>query len=148
MGELARDMLGAMSDVLDRLQAAPGIYWGHGDGLESGPFVGRVEVELLLNAVMLHYEAHGTDGLQHVEHTLLARGSRGLELHALIDTRQEVMTFSEREPGVFRLDASVDMRILIEVAKPGVLSYAWWWAPPGDDVIERSKLVAHLGARS
>ena len=129
-------------DVLDHLLGAPGVYWGNGDGIESGKFVGRVEVQPFLNAASLHYEAFGESGLQHVEHALLARTLSGLSIRSVIDTRTEAMTFEEAEPGVFRLQSGADMRIVIETPEPNCLCYAWWWGPPGEHVVERSRLVA------
>jgi hypothetical protein len=131
-------------DVLDHLLGAPGVYWGNGDGIESGKFVGRIEVRPLLNAASLHYEAFGERGLQHVEHALVARTLTCLSVCSVIDTRQESMTFDEAEPGVFRQQSGPEMRIVIEAPEAGCLSYAWWWAPPGEDVVERSRLVARL----
>jgi hypothetical protein len=131
-------------DILDTLLGAPGVYWGNGDGPESGTFVGRIEVRPILTAVLLHYEAFGASGLQHVEHALLARTATGLGIRSVIDTRKESMTFAEAEPGVFRLEAAGDMRIVIETPGTGCLSYAWWWAPHGEEVVERSRLVAWL----
>jgi hypothetical protein len=140
-------MLGSVKDLLERLLVAPGLYWGHGDGPESGRFVGRIAVEPMLSAVLLKYEAHGEAGLQHVEHSVLGRSPTGLKLHTVIDTRQELMTFVEEQPGVFTLDGPTDMRIVIDTPEPGTLSYAWWWSPPGENVIERSRLVAQLNSR-
>jgi len=97
------------------------------------------------SAVLLHYEAHGASGLQHVEYALLGRGATGLELHTVIDTRSEVMTFSEVEPGVFGLRGPRDMRIVLGTPATDTVSYAWWWAAPGEPVIERSRLVARRG---
>jgi hypothetical protein len=57
------------------------------------------------------------------------------------------MTFDEAEPGVFRLQSGLDMRIVIEVPEAGLLSYAWWWATPGEDAVERSRLVARLNGQ-
>jgi len=131
-------------DVLDHLLEAPGVYWGTGDGIESGKFVGRVEVRPLLNAASLHYEAFGDSGLQHVEHALVTRTLTGLSILSVIDTRRESMTFAEAEPGVFRLQSGPDMRIVIEHSEARCLCYAWWWARPGEDVVERSRLVARL----
>jgi hypothetical protein len=127
-------MLGFVKDLLERLLAAPGLYWGHGDGPESGRFVGRIAVEPILSAVLLKYEAHGEAGLQHVEYSLLGRSSTGLQLHTVVDTRQELMTFAEEQPGVFTLDARTGMRIVIETPEPSTLSYAWWWSRPGENV--------------
>jgi hypothetical protein len=131
-------------DLLDRLLVAPGVYWGNGDGIESGRFVGRIEVRPLLNTASLHYEAFGDSGLQHVEYALVARTVAGLSIRTVIDTRKDLTTFEEAEPGVFRLQSGPDIRIVIEVPEPGCLSCAWWWARPGKEVVERSQLVARL----
>jgi|HubBroStandDraft_2_1064218.scaffolds.fasta_scaffold4535077_1 hypothetical protein len=52
-----------MVDTLDQLLGNPGIYWGRGDGPESGMFVGRIEVQPVSGAALLHYEAFGDSGL-------------------------------------------------------------------------------------
>lgn len=133
-----------MSDLLDRLLGAPGTYWGVGDGPESGPFVGRIDVKPMLSAVLLHYEAHGAAGIQHVEFSMLGRSTAGLELRTVVSEFSETLTFSEQDAGHFVLDAPRHMTIVIETPAPGTLSYAWWWAPSGEDVIEQSKVHAQI----
>jgi hypothetical protein len=45
--------------LLRQLAAAPGLYRGRGDGLESGPFVARINVAAVVRgrAVTIDYEA-------------------------------------------------------------------------------------------
>ena len=75
-----------MTDLLKRLAAAPGVYRGRGDGLESGPFVARIKVTSVVrgNAITLDYEAvSDSKGLQHVEHTILTASEAGRLEHAV-----------------------------------------------------------------
>ena len=95
----------AVTDLLKRLAAAPGVYRGRGDGLESGPFVARIKVTSVVrgNAVTLDYEAvSDSKGLQHVEHTILTASEAGrLELHVTCLELPGVTRFVEDSPGVF-----------------------------------------------
>ena len=44
-------------DLLQRLTKAPGLYRGRGDGMESGPFIARIQVTPIVRgrAVVLDY---------------------------------------------------------------------------------------------
>src|SRR5438094_684543 len=85
--------------LLKRLAAAPGLYRGRGDGLESGPFVARIVVASLVRGrvVTIDYEAFSDGrGLQHVEHSLLTLGEGGgLELHVTCSELPGVVRFVE-----------------------------------------------------
>src|SRR5439155_26390388 len=93
------------TDLLKRLAAAPGLYRGRGDGLESGPFVARIVVASLVRGrvVTIDYEAFSDGrGLQHVEHSLLTLGEGGgLELHVTCSELPGVVRFVETRPGEF-----------------------------------------------
>lgn len=134
-------------DVLDWLLERPGLYWGMGNGPESGTFVGRVEVESVLSqqAVSLSYEAWSEEeGFQHAERALLGRDPDGvLELTTVISERLGTLRFREGGTGVFTLDGPMAMRIVLRTLDDDVLTYAWWWAKPGDETIEQSKAVLH-----
>ena len=121
------------TDLLRRLAAAPGLYRGRGDGLESGPFVARIAVASVVRgrAVTLDYEAFSDSrGLQHVEHTVLTVGEGGLlELHVMCSELPGVVRFVATKPGEFSAyDGPLPARIVLTVPRDDVLTYGWWWA--------------------
>ncbi|MEM8903777.1 MAG: hypothetical protein AAGA17_04250 [Actinomycetota bacterium] len=134
------------------LARRPGLYRGHGDGPESGPFVCRIAVAPLPNGgVSLDYEAMSHDqGLQHEEHTLLVVGpderdrlyvahSESPFVTEMVATAPGSSRFRQPEPiGPFA------MEIVIEAPSPGHLTYAWWWAPAGSAPVEQSRAEARL----
>jgi hypothetical protein len=79
-----------------------------------------------------------------VEYALFGRIAKGLSVRTVIDTRPEAMTFSEVEQRVFRLEGSNDTRIALAVPEPGTVVYSWWWARPGEQIKEQSRLIARL----
>jgi len=58
-----------------------GVHFGVGDGSESGPFLARIAISRLSNGgIGIDYEATSREqGVQHVEHSMLAAGSDGRE---------------------------------------------------------------------
>lgn len=133
-----------MTDLLHRLAKAPGLYRGRGDGMESGPFVARIEVTTVVGgrAVVLDYEAvTDANGLQHVEHTILTTGeSSRLELHVACLELPGVVRFVETRPGVFAsYDGPMPARILVTVPAEGVLTYGWWWSRDEAEPREQSR---------
>ncbi|HKH04431.1 MAG TPA: hypothetical protein VKA65_04660 [Acidimicrobiales bacterium] len=133
-----------MVPSLEAFRRATGVYWGTGSGIESGRFVGRVRVEPAVAGVQLHYEAWSErEGLQHREQALLSEGPDGLRLHTAVSEMPEVLTFeAEGDSFALRDDVGMPMRIVLLVAPPDRLHWAWWWSPPGEPLVERSKLVA------
>jgi hypothetical protein len=134
----------AVTDLLRRLASAPGLYRGRGDGMESGPFIARIDVTTVVRgrAVVLDYEAvTDTNGLQHVEHTVLTTGESGrLELHVACVELPGVVRFVEARPGVFSsYDGPMPARILVTVPAEGVLTYGWWWARDEAEPREQSR---------
>jgi hypothetical protein len=134
----------AVTNLLKRLAAAPGLYRGRGDGLESGPFVARISVKSVVrgNAVTIDYEAFSdTKGLQHVEHTVLAAGEAGrLELHVACLELPGVTRFVETSPGEFNsYDGPMPARIIVTSPRDGVLTYGWWWSRDEADPREQSR---------
>lgn len=122
-----------------------GIYWGPGDGAESGPFVGRLEVVTEGTSRRIRYEAWSDrEGLQHQEHGLLTRVGDSLVLETRIsESPESVLRFEMGDGRQFRLLDGPDMRIVFDVTDGGnAMSYAWWWAPAGDTVREQSRLDA------
>jgi len=136
-----------MNDLLSRLAAMPGLYRGRGDGLESGPFVARVDLRTVLRgrAVVLDYEAsNDRNGLQHVEHTMLVPGESGrLELHVACLELPGVVRFTESAEGEFTsYDGPAQARIVIAVPGPGLLTYGWWYTR--DEAVPREQSRAEV----
>jgi hypothetical protein len=132
------------------LARTPGIYFGTGDGPESGPFVSRIEVALLPNGgVCIDYEATSREqGVQHRERSLLSVGP---------DDRDRLFVAHSEAPFVTEMIASEEgsgrfvqremvgpfvMEIVIEQPEPDHLTYAWWWAASGGIPTEQSKADA------
>jgi hypothetical protein len=133
-----------MTDLLARLAATPGIYRGRGDGPESGPFVARISVTPVVRgrAVAIDYEAtNDRNGLQHVEHTVLATGEHGrLELHVACLELPGVVRFAESRAGEFAAyDGPFPARIVIAMPGPETLTYAWWWSRDESEPREQSR---------
>jgi hypothetical protein len=134
----------AVNDLLQRLAKTPGLYRGRGDGMESGPFIARIQVTPIVRgrAVVLDYEAYtDSQGLQHVEHTVLTAGEGGrLELHVACLELPGVVRFLEVRPGVFSAyDGPMPARILVTVPTDGTLTYGWWWSRDEDEPREQSR---------
>ncbi|HEY0903327.1 MAG TPA: hypothetical protein VGE14_05505 [Marmoricola sp.] len=127
-------------DALSQLR--PGLYVGTVDGEESGHCVCRIEVRQLTDhALSLVYEAFGADGLQHVEHTIIT----GSTLHVAMGELPGVVAFREGPAGVFAADAAAPMPLRIHAGVDGdVLTWAWHWAPPGEEPREQSCATARL----
>jgi hypothetical protein len=133
-----------VTELLKRLANAPGLYRGRGDGMESGPFVARIQVTPVVRgrAVVLDYEAFSdSKGLQHVEHTVLTTGEAGrLELHVTCLELPGVVRFVETRPGVFStFDGPMPARILVTVPSEGRLTYGWWWSRDESEPREQSR---------
>ncbi len=134
----------AVTDLLKRLSAAPGVYRGRGDGLESGPFVARIKVTSIVrgNAVTIDYEAFSdSKGLQHVEHTILTLGEAGgLELHVACLELPGVTRFVEIKPGHFTAyQGPMPAKIIVTAPHDGVLTYGWWWSRNESEPREQSR---------
>lgn len=134
------------------LAEMPGVYFGTGDGPESGPFLSRIEVSLLPNGgICIDYEATSREqGVQHRERSLLCVGAddrdRLFVAHSeapfvteMIATERGSNTFEQREP-----EGPFVMEIVIERPEPGHLTYAWWWAATGGTPREQSKADVRL----
>ena len=130
----------------------PGVYIGSGDGLESGPFVARIEVSPAPNGgLLIDYEATSREeGLQHREHTILSAGPDGRDVLLVAHSESPFVTemiaiepgsshFRQREPlGPY------DLEIVIEIPEPGRVAYAWHWAERGEPPVEQSKADVRL----
>lgn len=132
------------------LAADPGLYFGTGDGAESGPFVSRVTVGVLPNGgVAIDYEATSYEqGVQHREHSLLVPGPDGRDRLYVAHSESPFvieMVESASEPGRFEMREPFGpyaMAIVVEQPEPGRITYAWWWAMAGEEPIEQSKADA------
>ena len=127
-----------------------GLYIGTGDGVESGPFVSRIEISPLPNGgVAIDYEASSRDqGLQHREHTMLVAGPDERDRLYIAHSESPFVTvmvadepgsgrFAQPEPfGPFVLE------VVIEQPEPDRITYAWWWAEAGGTPVEQSKAGA------
>ncbi|QXC59750.1 hypothetical protein KSP35_15360 [Aquihabitans sp. G128] len=129
--------------ALESWQRAAGTYWGPGDGAESGPFAGRVEVVARPEAVELDYEAWAPGrGLLHRERAVLAVGPHGLQLATAISELPDELRFVH--DGIrFELiaDAPYAMAVALDVVD-GSLSWAWYWAAIGQAPVLQSRLRA------
>jgi len=133
-----------VDDLLARLAAAPGLYRGRGDGMESGPFVARIDVRTVVGgrAVTLDYEAvSDRNALQHVEHTVLAKSEGGrLELCVTCVELPGVVRFTETAPGEFTAyDGPIPARIIVTTPRLNILTYGWWWSRDESQPREQSR---------
>jgi hypothetical protein len=132
------------------LADATGVYYGTGQGAESGPFVSRIVVSALPNGgAALDYEATSREhGVQHVEHSLLVAGADGCDRLYIAHSESPfvtVMKEGEADSGRFEHVEPIGpyvMAVVIEFAGSGELSYAWWWAAAGEPLAEQSKAIA------
>lgn len=132
------------------LVVSPGLYFGTGGGIESGPFVSRIQVERLPNGgAAIDYEATSTEhGVQHRERTMLVAGPDGRDrlfvahsespfVTEMVETAPDSGRFAQREPF-----GPYVMEIVIEMPDPDRITYAWWWGAHGAAPIEQSKADA------
>jgi hypothetical protein len=144
--------------LAQQLAQFPGVYFGTGDGVESGPFLSRLEVSKLPNGgVSIDYEATSREqGVQHREHTLLVAGVDGRDrLYVAHSESPFVTEMAATAADSSRFQQSVPsgpyvMEIVIALPEPGRVTYAWWWAEAGGKPVEQSKADArrHAGYRS
>ena len=134
------------------LAARPGVYFGTGDGMESGPFVARIEVRRLPNGgALVDYEATSREqGVQHREQTMLVAGPDGRDrlyvahsespfVTVMIETGAGSGRFVQPEPF-----GPYEMEIVIEQPESDRITYAWWWGADGDAPVEQSKADVRL----
>jgi len=132
----------------ERLAQVPGLYVGPGEGVESGPFLGRVQIGRLPNGgASIDYEALSHDhAMQHREHSLLVIGPGGRDrLFVAYSESPYVVELVETKPdsGRFEQPASAGpykLAVRLEMAEPGRLVYGWWWGAQGETPIERSRV--------
>jgi hypothetical protein len=124
-----------MPDVLDQLISKPGVYVGvqtaPDHNAEGAPSIARLEVTPLPggSAVMMAYEVLSpVNGVQHLEHAVLARTPAGLTLVTSHNHADVTTVLSESDPGYFPAAegaAPFPMAIRLEVPEPGHLVYTW-----------------------
>ncbi len=136
--------------LIETLRGRAGIYFGTGEGAESGPFVSRIAVAALPNGgVSIDYEATSREeGVQHVEHTMLAPGPDGRDrLYVAHSESPFVTEFVATEAGSTRFVQPEPfgpyvMEIVIDIPEPDRITYAWWWSADGDTPTEQSRADA------
>lgn len=140
--------------LAQHLAHATGVYFGTGDGVESGPFLSRIEVSRLPNGgVSIDYEATSREqGPQHREHTLLVTGVDGRDRLYVAHSESPFVTemvASESDSSRFRQPTPFGpyaMEVVIEFLEPDRITYAWWWAEAGASPVEQSKADARMAA--
>ena len=149
-------------NLLKALLSQVPIFVGHGTNHEGEHFVGRLEMQALVNAsaLMLHYTATRTDGKHlHKEATLLAAGPDGAlclwpvmeELPFVLPHRAIDSAHDEEGGSLAVLFASGprDMvnifreEITIALKPGGELRIAHSWGLPGSAFAERSSCTLH-----
>lgn len=143
--------------MVRRWSAATGVWFGTGDGAESGPFVARIAVAALPNGgVAIDYEATSREqGVQHLEHSLLVPGPDGNDQLFIAHSESPFVTvMSEVEPGSGRFEQATpagpySLAVVLDAPDDHTLTYAWWWAPTGEPLTEQSRAIvtrSHPGA--
>ena len=140
--------------LAQQLAECPGVYVGTGDGIESGPFMSRIEVALLPNGgVSIDYEATSEEqGVLHREHTLLVVGADGGDRLYVAHSESPFVTemvASSNDPSRFvqpRPFGPYVMEIVLELPEPDRITYAWCWATEGGSPVEQSKAAARRAA--
>jgi hypothetical protein len=135
----------------ERLAQIPGLYVGLGEGVESGPFLGRIQVARLANGgASIDYEATSREhGLQHREHSLLAIGPGGRDrLYVAYSESPYVVELVETQSDSGRFEQATvagpyRLAVVLDLSEPGRLLYAWWWGTQVEAPIERSRVEAH-----
>lgn len=124
------------------LDLPPGLYRGRVDGAESGSCEARLEVRRVPGECLaVDYEAVGADGVQHVEHTIVAPGA----LYVAHSEASGVQVFTETSPGVFDATSAgpYDQRLVLGWGGE-VLSWSWHWASAGQELREQSRALARF----
>jgi hypothetical protein len=144
-----------METIIDRVVQAAGHYEGDGDGVESGPFHGVVDIRPLLHGrgAELAYTATAPDGtVLHEEHTVLALDMWSGEptLYVLCAELEGLGELLQVGEATFSNGRGVDsFQLRIELGIEGeILHYAWSWGAPGDDVVERTRVALTRTART
>lgn len=119
-----------------------GLYRGRVSGSESGSCEARVHVTRLPgDCLSVDYEAVGADGVQHVEHTLVSDDA----LFVAHSEAPGVHVFRKTGNGVFDGPPGGPYRQRLVIDWNGeVLTWAWHWAPTGEEPREQSRAIVRL----
>lgn len=128
--------MGSLSDL------PAGLYRGRVSGAESGSCEARIEVARIPgNCVAVDYEAIGTEGVQHVEHTLVDENT----LYVAHSEAPGVQVFRKTADGTFDGPPGGPYEQRLVIGWDGqVLTWAWHWAPTGEDLREQSRATTRL----
>ncbi|GAA4354511.1 hypothetical protein [Angustibacter luteus] len=128
--------------VLDHLSAAPGVYWGEGQGPGGSRFVARVALIAQSDASLtFDYEAWSPGGgLQHAESARLARTGEVVTLAATSNGGDDVMLFREGDAGVFGSVGPQRVGLVI-TPQEQKLVFSWWWTGRDGELREQSRAV-------
>ena len=134
-----------METIIDRVVAAAGRYEGPGDGPESGPFTGVLDIRAVLDGMgaELTYTATAPDGkVIHAEHTLLGFNmwSGEATLYVMCSELKGVGELLQTSETTFNNGrGKIGFELQVELILDGAqLTYAWAWGSPGDDLAELS----------
>lgn len=119
-----------------------GLYRGQVEGSESGRCEARIEVRKIPGGCLaVDYEAVGADGLQHVEHTVVAPGA----LYVAHSEAPGVAVFTEAGDGAFDGPPGGPYAQRLVIGWDGrTLTWSWHWAPAGECPKEQSRAVLRL----
>ncbi len=129
-----------MANVRPLADLPVGLYRGRVSGLESGECEARIEVARIPGGCLaVRYEAVGVDGVQHVEHTLVDADA----LYVAHSEGSGVQIFRKTGDGIFDGPSGgpFDLRLIIDW-DGDVLTWAWHWAPAGEELREQSRASA------
>lgn len=119
-----------------------GLYRGRVSGSESGSCEARIEVRRIPGGcIAVDYEAVGIEGVQHVEHTIIAPST----LFVAHSETTGVHVFTEVSSGVFDSATAgpYDQRLVLDWDGK-TLTWAWHWAPSGEEPTEQSRATVEL----
>lgn len=114
-----------------------GLYRGRVSGSESGSCEARVHVKRIPgDCLSVDYEAVGADGVQHIEHTLVSDDA----LFVAHSEAPGVHVFRKTGDGTFDgpPGGPYSQRLVIDW-NGEVLTWAWHWAPTGEEPREQSR---------
>lgn len=119
-----------------------GLYRGRVSGPESGLCEARIEVARIPgDCLAINYEAVGADGVQHVEHTLVDEDA----LYVAHSETSGVHMFRKTGEGIFDGPSGGPFNLRLVIGWDGaVLTWAWHWAPAGEELREQSRATARL----
>lgn len=124
--------------LMGNLTGVPaGLYRGRVEGRESGLCEARIFVAQIPGGCLaVDYEAVGAEGVQHVEHTVVGDDA----LYVAHSEAAGVQVFRRTGDGVFDgpPGSSYDQRLVVGWDGE-TLTWAWHWAPAGEDLREQSR---------